>query len=132
MKFIKRIFNKAASGKKVNCWEYNKCGREPGGENVQTLGVCPAVTDETYNGFNSGTNSGRFCWYVAGRMFSDEEPQCLNGKKFHGCTECRFLNKVANEELKNFIFDLNTCPPEKLERVFINLLKKQKPKPKPN
>jgi len=29
--------------KKYNCWEFKKCGREPGGEKADRLGICPAV-----------------------------------------------------------------------------------------
>jgi hypothetical protein len=32
--------------KKQNCWEYMKCGREPGGEKVAELGICRAAADE--------------------------------------------------------------------------------------
>lgn len=31
---------------RTNCWEYFKCGREPGGSKVDELGVCPAATEE--------------------------------------------------------------------------------------
>jgi len=32
--------------KNNNCWEYKKCGREPGGIKVHELGVCPATVEE--------------------------------------------------------------------------------------
>jgi len=25
----------------LNCWEFKKCGREPGGEKASELGICP-------------------------------------------------------------------------------------------
>jgi len=28
---------------KLNCWEFKKCGRQPGGPKVAELGVCPAT-----------------------------------------------------------------------------------------
>jgi len=31
--------------KKKNCWEFMKCGREPGGVNAIELGVCRAATE---------------------------------------------------------------------------------------
>ena len=40
--------------KKQNCWEFMKCGREPGGERVKELGVCPVALDSSANGINSG------------------------------------------------------------------------------
>ena len=30
---------------RLNCWEVKKCGREPGGKSVATLGVCPAASE---------------------------------------------------------------------------------------
>ncbi len=49
-----------------NCWEYMKCGRQPGGDKADVLGVCPAADDRSYDGINCGKNAGRFCWAVAG------------------------------------------------------------------
>jgi hypothetical protein len=40
--------------KRLNCWEFKKCGREPGGHKVEELGVCPATTDKEFNGVNKG------------------------------------------------------------------------------
>ncbi len=50
---------------KQNCWEYNKCGREPSGINTAKLGICPATTNTSANGFNGGKNGGRICWTIA-------------------------------------------------------------------
>ena len=52
--------------KRQNCWEYMKCGRQPGGDKVVDLGVCPAAEDNSYDGLNRGKNAGRFCWAGAG------------------------------------------------------------------
>jgi len=35
---------------KMNCWEFNKCGREPGGDNVSEYGICPAARDTSLDG----------------------------------------------------------------------------------
>ncbi len=40
--------------KKLNCWEYSKCGREPDGKRVDELGVCPATVDASFDSINSG------------------------------------------------------------------------------
>ncbi len=53
----------------VNCWDYKKCGRGAGGVKSSDLGVCPASTDTRMNGIHGGTNGGRACWIVAGRVF---------------------------------------------------------------
>ncbi len=58
--------------KKLNCWEYMKCGREPGGEKADELGICPAAADSSFDGLNRGKNAGRICWAVAGTFCSGE------------------------------------------------------------
>ncbi len=49
---------------KLNCWEWKQCGREPGGVNVASLGICPASTEMKMNGVHGGKNGGRTCWIV--------------------------------------------------------------------
>jgi hypothetical protein len=53
---------------KPNCWEFMKCGRQPRGERVATLGVCPAATEKKLDGTHHGKNAGRACWAVAGTL----------------------------------------------------------------
>jgi hypothetical protein len=36
-----------------------KCGREPGGEKSEELGVCRAAVEGSYDGNNFGKNAGR-------------------------------------------------------------------------
>jgi len=83
--------------RRLNCWEFMKCGREPGGEKADELGVCPAATEERYDGIQGGKNAGRVCWLIAGTM--------CNGKvtgtfalKYSDCKKCPFYNKVKKEE----------------------------------
>lgn len=40
--------------RKINCWDFVKCGREFGGEKVTEMGVCPASIDISANGLNDG------------------------------------------------------------------------------
>ena len=47
---------------KKNCWEIKNCGREPSGNKVEELGVCPAATEVRLNAVHEGTNAGRACW----------------------------------------------------------------------
>jgi hypothetical protein len=54
--------------KKLNCWEFKKCGREAGGAKAKELGVCPATEDEKLNTVHGGKNAGRSCWVLAGTM----------------------------------------------------------------
>lgn len=48
----------------MNCWEYNKCGREKGGAKAQSLGVCSAWPD-----------NGQNCALVAGTMSQNSDPR---------------------------------------------------------
>ena len=41
----------------MNCWEYNKCGREKGGANAKSHGVCAAWPDK-----------GQRCAFIVGTM----------------------------------------------------------------
>jgi len=84
---------------KQNCWEYHKCGREPGGENVDRLGTCPAATSRILDTVHGGKNGGRACWVVAGI-------QCTVGDSdsgmpvFHDCSNCDFWKHVRKQEGK--------------------------------
>ena len=102
--------------KKLNCWEYMKCGREPGGKRENALGTCPSATDSSFSGINSGNNAGRICWAVAGT--------CRNGEiygsyaqKRASCVSCEFYKLVQKEEassketdglLQFFLYDENS------------------------
>lgn len=82
---------------KINCWEFNDCGREPGGTRVAELGVCPAATDVVCDGLNGGFNGGRICWAVAG-TFCGGEVTCAEACKQRSCMGCKFFDAVLQEE----------------------------------
>ena len=87
--------------KRENCWEFMNCGRQPDGDKVTELGICPAATATPYQGVNHGENAGRFCWKVAGTLCI----QTISGsfaEKFLSCRECPFFKKVTREEGKSF------------------------------
>lgn len=86
--------------KKLNCWEYKKCGREPGGANID-LGVCPSSVEKKLHGTHGGTNAGRACWVVAGTMCGGNV-QGTFAKKCRNCEHCDFYKKVIAEEDKQF------------------------------
>jgi hypothetical protein len=83
--------------KKLNCWEFKKCGRAPEGENAGQSGVCPAATDRQYDGLHGGTNGGRACWLVAGTMCNGEVKGTF-ALKFRDCAICDFYCMVREEE----------------------------------
>jgi hypothetical protein len=97
-----------------NCWEFMKCGREPGGKNTGELGICPASTCVDYDGVNRGTKSGRFCWAVAG-TYCKGKVSGTYAEKLADCLKCKFLRQIYNDEGENFkltICDVKKTKPE--------------------
>ncbi|UOO37016.1 hypothetical protein IZU99_06985 [Oscillospiraceae bacterium CM] len=74
---------------KTNCWEYKKCGRQPGGEKVKDFGVCPASTSAVLNGIHDGNNGGRACWVISG-TYCKGQVQGTFAQKFSNCKVCDF------------------------------------------
>jgi hypothetical protein len=85
---------------KQNCWEFKKCGREPGGAKESQLGVCPAATADRVDGVNSGKNGGRACWAVSGTLCGGKV-QGTFATKVANCLECDFYQTVGKEEGAN-------------------------------
>jgi len=82
---------------KINCWEFMRCGREPGGKRTGELGVCPAADSSAFDGLYAGKNAGRACWLVAG-TFCNNRSQGSFAKKRSSCKGCRFYQQVHGEE----------------------------------
>jgi hypothetical protein len=82
---------------KQNCWEFKKCGREPGGAKTAELGVCAAATEARANGANSGRNGGRTCWVIAGTLCGGAV-QGSYAMKLANCMACEFYKLVKSEE----------------------------------
>lgn len=82
---------------KENCWEFKKCGRQPGGAKVGELGLCPASTDISAEGVNDGKKGGRLCWAVTG-TFCGGKVQGTFAQKQLSCMTCEFFKKVKEEE----------------------------------
>lgn len=83
--------------KRINCWEFKKCERQPGGKKVEDFGVCPAAADASFNGINSGKNAGRICWAVAGTCCGGKV-QGTFAEKRRSCTTCDFYIHVQEQE----------------------------------
>ena len=83
--------------KKMNCWEFMKCGRELGGKSAKKLGVCPAATSPHADGLNGGINGGRICWAIVG-IYSCHIGKASLSKKKVLCSDCAFYKKVLSEE----------------------------------
>ncbi len=85
---------------KLNCWEFEKCGREPGGANITEYDVCPAAIESSANGINGGKNGGRLCWAIAGTLCNKKVKGTLAKEKF-SCMNCDFFKLVNKEEYIN-------------------------------
>ncbi len=86
---------------RLNCWEFNKCGREPGGLREAELGTCPAATDASNDGVHRGKMSGRICWAIAGTLCGGEV-QGSGAQKRMTCLGCKFLQQVEEDEGDSF------------------------------
>jgi hypothetical protein len=82
---------------KINCWEFHKCGREPGGTEVAEFGVCPASESKQHNGKNGGINGGRYCWKIAGTL-CDIYTKNNKPEKILKCVTCKFYKLVQDEQ----------------------------------
>ncbi len=79
-----------------NCWEFKKCGREPGGARAGELGICPAATCDRCDGVNGGSKGGRVCWAVAGTLCQGNVRGTFAQNRL-ACTQCDFLDLVERE-----------------------------------
>jgi hypothetical protein len=63
----------------MNCWEFKKCGREPGGINVKEFGVCPVFPN---NGKNCAMVAGTFCGGLVQGTFASKLVNCMKCEFF--------------------------------------------------
>ena len=82
---------------RLNCWDFMQCGREPDGERVKELGVCPAAVEASFDGINFGKNAGRICWAVAGTCCGGKV-QGTFAEKRKSCVTCDFYKNVQKQE----------------------------------
>lgn len=82
--------------KKPNCWEFKKCGREPGGSKTH-LGICPASMENRLHGVHGGRQAGRACWIVAGTLCGGQA-QGTFAQKYANCEKCDFYQAVKKDE----------------------------------
>lgn len=82
---------------KLNCWEFKKCGRQPGGAKVAELGVCIAAQDMRLNGVHGGKKGGRACWIIKGTLCGGQVQSVL-ASKLNNCINCEFYKSVLADE----------------------------------
>ena len=97
--------------KKMNCWEYTKCGYELGGANSLKHGVCPCAMEARLNGAHHGKSAGRACWVVP-KTFCNGARQGTFADKYGMCVKCGFYLQVRQEEGFHYIL-----PPMLLSRL---------------
>ena len=93
---------KRSNSSKLNCWEVKQCGRQPGGEHVESLGLCQAALEKRLHGVHGGEKGGRACWVIAGTLCQGKV-QGVFAKKYRTCKECDFYRMVHVEEGPNFM-----------------------------
>lgn len=81
----------------LNCWEFKRCGRQPGGRRTAKFGSCPVPTDVRLNACNHGNHGGRACWYLVGTQCGGKV-QGTFAEKLGDCVLCDFYAMVAREE----------------------------------
>lgn len=86
----------------IKCWEYRKCGRQLGGENVAEFGYCPAALAPDDN-----------CWLVAGTMCSGTIEGSY-AQKIDTCIICGYYSKMQEYNAKRprtrfFLFGQYLC-----------------------
>lgn len=64
----------------MNCWEFKKCGREPGGRKEKEFGSCPAYPAD-----------GTACAEIRGTLCVSKV-QGMRAVKMEDCTKCKFYN----------------------------------------
>jgi hypothetical protein len=88
----------ASDDARQNCWEYMRCGREPGGQYLEKNGPCPAATVSELDGIHGGVNGGRACWVVAGTLCKGA-PHGSFAQKGQSCHACPFYRTVVAQEM---------------------------------
>jgi len=99
------IDQKEATTVKVNCWEFKKCGRQPGGHKEKELGTCPVTIHGDLDGAHEGKNGGRACWVISGTLCKGET-QGTFANKYKNCEICDFYQRVRKEEGPNFVYSI--------------------------
>jgi len=89
------------ANERLNCWEYQRCGREPGGVR-SSRGVCPAATSDALDGTHHGSNGGRSCWVVTDTLCGGRISG-VHAEKQCECRKCSFMKRVEVEESLDYI-----------------------------
>ncbi len=83
--------------KKINCWEFMKCGNGLSSNGNGKCGRCPVADQTMADGSNGGKNGGRICWIIA-ESCDEGEVKCSDVYRKSSCFSCEFRFKVMVEE----------------------------------
>ena len=83
------------AARKLNCWEFQNCGREKGGLMTDKLGECPVSTAMNFDGTHEGVAGGRACWMVLKNQNRLAGTGMCTGAS---CQTCEFYRRVQHEE----------------------------------
>ncbi|MCI5118739.1 MAG: hypothetical protein D3913_12480 [Candidatus Electrothrix sp. LOE1_4_5] len=75
----------------INCWELKKCGREPGGKNIEKYGLC--FVSVSIN----GRNGGQFCWSLRESACESIMQEC-QVNELKECRQCTFYISIQESE----------------------------------
>ena len=81
--------------KKLNCWEFTNCGREPGGVLADSEGVCPVSVAMQFDGVDDGRAGGRVCWKL--HQTNSLGNACSQLRLLTTCQECAFYRRLKFE-----------------------------------
>lgn len=99
---IKKILDSGGMhGRKMNCWEFMKCGRSPFEGPVDEKAICPVALEARLDGIHGGKNAGRACWAV-GRSMCEGRLQGSPSQKFGDCLKCPFYGILKKEEGEHY------------------------------
>ena len=87
---------------RLNCWEYQCCGRGPDGSHAGTSEACPVGERLAIDGVNGGMGAGRACWVVEGTRCEGTIAGPFE-EKINTCRKCAFFHRVAVEEGLDFV-----------------------------
>jgi hypothetical protein len=86
--------------RKLNCWEYTRCGKEHGA--VDPRACCPVSTYASAHGVNQGESAGRLCWSIPGSHCRGQEGTDDPDGVPEACERCGFHALVLAEEGVSF------------------------------
>ena len=85
------------SANRLNCCNFKRCGREPGGRNISIFGVCSAPVAIGFDGMNNGRNGGRSCWIIRESACEQVMRKCCV-QEIRECRQCDFYCFVNESE----------------------------------